>query len=78
MFQINFPAVTICRGLVMRNDLQNESKVFIPHTKRAYNEHYEEVFNISNADIEFPLLFDEVPEKLETSGIKLREIKMFT
>ncbi|KAL7014647.1 hypothetical protein ACKWTF_016044 [Chironomus riparius] len=76
--EINFPAVTICRGLLLRNDLQNESKVFIPHTKREYKEHYEKVFNISEADVEFPLLFEEVPEKLETSGINLNEIKMFT
>lgn len=62
----------------MRNELQNESRFFMVHNKRRYKEHFEDIFNITGDDVEFPLPFTEVPEKLETSGINLKEIRLFT
>lgn len=48
------------------------------HNKRRYKEHYEEIFNVTGDDVEFPLPFTEVPEKLEISGINLKKISLFT
>lgn len=70
--------MTVCRGLPMRNHLQNDSIFFMVHNKRRYKEHYEEIFNVTGDDVEFPLPFTEVPEKLEISGINLKKISLFT
>jgi hypothetical protein len=44
----------------------------------VYEKQYQEIFNISQKDVEFEMPFQAVPDKLESSGIDLRKIRLFT
>ena len=48
------------------------------HNKQEYEQSYREIFNISDTDVEFSLPFDEVTDRLEASGIDLRNVSWFT